>query len=68
MTKVLEYIKAEPALVAGVLQALLALLLAFGVPLSSEQVGAIVALSAAILAVVVRQRVTPTGDPGGEGV
>ena len=56
---ILDRIRNEPALVAGVLQALLALLLAFGVPLSDEQVGAIVALSAAVLAVVVRQRVTP---------
>ena len=56
----LDRIKAEPALVAGVVQAVLALLLAFGVPLSDEQVGAILALSAAVLAVAVRQNVTPT--------
>lgn len=60
MRTILETIKAEPALVAGFLQALLALLLAFGVPLSDEQVGAILALSAAALAFIVRQRVTPT--------
>lgn len=57
---ILDKLRSEPALVAGVLQALLALLLAFGVPLTDEQVGAILALSAAVLAVVVRQRVTPT--------
>lgn len=57
---IIERLRSEPALVAGVLQALLALLLAFGVPLTDEQVGAILALSAAVLAVVVRQRVTPT--------
>lgn len=57
---IIDRLRSEPALVAGVLQALLALLLAFGVPLTDEQVGAILALSAAVLAVVVRQRVTPT--------
>ena len=60
MSKVLDTIKREPALVAGVVQALLAVLVAFGVPLSDVQVGAILALSAAVLAIVVRQRVTPT--------
>ena len=60
MRAVVEKIKAEPALVAGFLQALLGLLLAFGVPLTDEQVGAILALSAAVLAFAVRARVTPT--------
>jgi len=60
VSKVLDTIKREPALVAGVVQALLAVLVAFGVPLSDVQVGAILALSAAVLAIVVRQRVTPT--------
>ena len=60
MRAVVEKIKAEPALVAGFLQALLGLLLAFGVPLTDEQVGAILALSAAVLAFAVRSRVTPT--------
>lgn len=53
-------VRREPALVAGVVQALLALLLAFGVPLTDEQVGAVLALSAAVLAFVVRRKVTPT--------
>jgi len=60
---IIERLRTEPALVAGVVQALLALLLAFGVPLSDEQVGAIIAVSAAILAIVVRQRVSPTYEP-----
>jgi hypothetical protein len=58
----LQTIRREPALVAGFLQALLALLLAFGVPLTTEQTGAILALSAAVLAFVVRRKVTPTSD------
>jgi hypothetical protein len=60
VSKVLDTIKREPALVAGVVQALLAVLVAFGVPLSDVQVAAVLGLSAAVLAVVVRQRVTPT--------
>lgn len=50
----------EPALIAGLIQAVLGLLLAFGVNLSQEQVGAIMAVTAAVLALVVRSRVTPT--------
>jgi len=54
-----DAIKREPALLAGALQALLVLLLTFGVPLTDEQVAAILALSAAVLAIVVRRRVRP---------
>lgn len=57
----LNRIRTEPALVAGLVQAVLALLLAFGVPMSEAQTGAILALSAAILALLVRSRVTPVG-------
>lgn len=53
----------EPALIAGLIQAVLGLLLAFGVDLSQEQVGSILAVTSAALAVVVRSRVTPTGKP-----
>lgn len=55
----LERIKNEPAVVAGVVQALLGLLLAFGVNLSTEQVGAVMAVTAALLALLVRSQVTP---------
>lgn len=49
----------EPVLTLAVVQAALGLLLAFGVPLSEGQVGAIMALTAAVLGWVARQRVTP---------
>ena len=49
----------EPALILGVVQTVLALLLAFGVDLTVEQTGAILAVSAAVLAVVTRTKVTP---------
>lgn len=60
MSAIIDAIKSEPALFAGALQALLALFVAFGIPLSDEQVGAILALSAALLAIAVRSKVTPT--------
>jgi hypothetical protein len=47
-------------LIAGLVQAVLALLVTFGVALTPEQVGSILALTAAFLALVVRSRVTPT--------
>lgn len=52
--------KREPALVLGAVQALLALALSFGLELSSQQIGAILAATAAILALVTRrQTLTP---------
>ena len=51
----------EPALILGVVQAVLALAVSFGLDLSVEQTGALLAVSAAVLAVVTRQKVTPVG-------
>ena len=56
----------EPALFLGVVQAVLALLLAFGVDLTAEQVGCIMAASAAVLSLVVRAKVSPTNG-GNDG-
>ncbi len=50
----------EPALILGLVQTVLALALAFGLDLSTEQTGAILAVSAAVLSVIVRSRVTPS--------
>jgi len=61
-----DRIKKEPALVAGVVQAVLGLLLAFGVELTTEQTGAILAITAAVLALFVRSQVTPTVSQRGE--
>lgn len=49
----------EPALILGAIQTALALAVAFGLDLSAEQTGAILAASAAILAVITRTQVTP---------
>lgn len=49
----------EPVLVLAVVQAALALVIAFGLDLTGEQVAGIVAVSAAVLGFVARQKVTP---------
>ena len=49
----------EPALIIALVQTAIALVVAFGFDLTVEQVGAIVAVSAAILGVVTRSKVTP---------
>jgi hypothetical protein len=54
----------EPVLISGLVQAVIGLLLAFGVDLTNEQVGSIMALTAVVLAILARMFVTPTaGDP-----
>ena len=53
----------EPALFLGVAQAVLALILVFGVELTQEQVGGILAVTAAVLALITRSQVTPA-EPG----
>lgn len=58
-----ERIKGEPALLLGAVQALLILGVSFGLKLSPEQMGAILAASAAILAVITRQMVSPAAKP-----
>jgi hypothetical protein len=56
--------KAEPAAILGALQAILALVIAFGLDLSTGQVGAVLAASAAVLALVTRSQVTaPKNTP-----
>lgn len=59
----------EPAVIMGVVQAVLGMALAFGIELSQEQVGSIMAGTAAVMALVVRSQVVPIKDelrPGGE--
>jgi hypothetical protein len=51
--------KTEPALVLALVQAAIALLVSFGLELSSQQVGSIVAFTAAALAVFLRRHVSP---------
>lgn len=51
--------KGEPVLITAFVQAVLGLLIAFAVPLSTGQVAAILAVSGAFLALVARRRVSP---------
>ena len=59
MDAFIERVRREPVLITGFLQAVLGLLLAFGIDLSTEQIGAIMALTDAGLAFVARRKVTP---------
>lgn len=53
----------EPVLVLGLVQAVIALIAAFGFELSAQQVGAILAVTAAVLGYVTRTQVTPVKTP-----
>ena len=57
----MERIHEEPALTLALVQAVVALAVGFGAPVTPEQVGLIVAFSAAVLGWVTRTQVTPTG-------
>lgn len=54
--------KREPALFLGLIQTVLALVLAFGVDLTTEQTGGILAVSAAVLALITRSQVVPNSE------
>jgi hypothetical protein len=49
----------EPAAILAVVQCTLALVVAFGLDLSTEQVGALLAVTAAALGLLTRSKVTP---------
>lgn len=56
----MNVVKNEPVLIQSLVQAILGLFLAFGVNLSNEQTGSIMAVVAVILAIFARMFVTPT--------
>ena len=60
MKSILERIKNEPALLIGLVSAAISLILAFGIDLTEKQVGGIMAVVVALLALVTRSQVTPT--------
>ena len=49
----------EPVLVLAVVETIIALVVAFGLDLTAEQVGGIMAVSAAVLGFIARSQVTP---------
>ena len=53
--------KTEPAMIMAILQSALALAISFGLHLTAEQVGGIVALSAAVFGLITRSKVSPVG-------
>lgn len=55
----IDKIRTEPVLVTALVQAVIGLIVAFGVGLTGEQTAAILAVTAAALALVARSKVTP---------
>jgi len=51
----------EPALIIGAVNAVIAVAVGFGLDFTSAQVGLLNAAVAAVLSVLVRRKVTPTG-------
>ncbi len=50
----------EPAMVLALAQAVIALVVAFGLSLAHDQIGAILAVTAVILGLITRSQVSPT--------
>jgi hypothetical protein len=50
----------EPAMVLALVQGVIVLAVSFGLRLTPEQTGAILALTAVVLGLITRSRVTPT--------
>jgi hypothetical protein len=65
--KVIGKLRAEPVAVQGVIQAVVALVLGFGlITWTNEQTGLVLAFSAALLALVARQHVSPKSKGSAE--
>lgn len=63
MTRLANLWGREPAMILAVVQAALALVAVFGLRLSAEQIGAVLALTAAVLGLLTRSQVTPVASP-----
>jgi hypothetical protein len=50
----------EPAMVLALVQAVIALVVAFGLNLAPDQIGAILAVTAVVLGLITRSQVSPT--------
>lgn len=49
----------EPAMVLALVQAVIALIVAFGLSLAADQIGAILAVTAVLLGLITRSQVSP---------
>ena len=56
-------VNTEPAMLMAVIQGAVGLFVAFGLDLSAEQVGSIMAVAAAVLGLWTRSKVTPVDKP-----
>jgi hypothetical protein len=54
-----KVLRNEPVLLSALVQVILGLVMAFGVDLTNEQVGSIMAVTAIVLAILTRMFVTP---------
>ena len=52
----------EPSMVLALVQAVIVLLVTFGLQLTPEQTGAILSVTAIVLGLITRSRVTPSGS------
>jgi len=63
MTWLMTQVREQPVYCQGMIQAIIALMVAFGLNLSGDQVGTITAATAALLAFVTHSQVTPLANP-----
>jgi len=55
-------VKTEPAVIISLVAAILALAAAFGLPLTQDQTAAVMAVVTIVAGLVIRSKVTPTGE------
>jgi hypothetical protein len=67
MHTLIEVIRREPVLSQGVVQAVVACAAAFGLPMSPQQLGTVLALSAASMALLARSHTTSVARPRSRG-
>ena len=67
MQTLIDLIRREPVLSQGAMQAIFACGVAFGMPISQQQLGALLAVSAAMLALVARTHTTSVVRPRSRG-
>ena len=58
----MKIIRSEPALFIGLVGAVVALVVTFGLKLSADQIGAIMTAVAALMAIVTRSQVSPASQ------
>lgn len=63
MATIQQRIRKEPAIITGLATALISLGVAFGLDLTEEQIGAIMAVVVIVAALVTRTQVTPVDPP-----